>query len=101
MPVTLDNLTLRTEARSEHFIKLRRNADRKLNFWRKQNLKPEFGLRQLTELMETVGYQITGSPKGLVQRKRICIIGKSKALTIDNIEILVNVGDKNRICVSS
>jgi hypothetical protein len=99
-PLTLDNLTLITEASSEHFKKLRRNADRKLNFWRQQNLKPEFGLSQLTELMENVGYETSSSLKGLAQRQRIRIIDKSKPITLDNIEILVKADDKYRICVS-
>ncbi|NQY86333.1 MAG: hypothetical protein HRT51_01080 [Colwellia sp.] len=67
MPVSLDNLILTIEVKSESFKKLGRNADRKLNFWRKQNLKPEFSLCQLTKLMEAVDYQMAISQKGLVQ----------------------------------
>ena len=99
-PVTLDNLTLITEGRSEYFKKLRRNADRKLYFWRKHDFKPEFSLSQLTELMEDVGYQMASSPKGLLQRERIRIIDKSKPLTLDNIEILVKAEDVDRVRVT-
>ena len=99
-PITLDNLSLLTERRSEYFSRLKRNAERKISFWRRHNFKPEFSLTQLTELMEVFGYQMASSQKGLVQRERIRIIDQLKPLTLNNIEILVKADDEYRVNVS-
>jgi len=100
-PVTLNNLSLLTDGRSEYFTKLKRNAERKISFWRKHNFKPEFSLTQLTELMEVVGYQMVSSPKGVVLRERIRIIDKLKPLTLNNIEVLVKADDEYRVNVNT
>ena len=99
-PVTIENLVLSPVTRSEYFLKLKKNADQKMVFWRKNTLKPKFTLTQLTEQMELVGYKIIGSKKGVPIRERIRIIDNEEALTLDNIEILVNVDDELRVRLS-
>jgi hypothetical protein len=69
-------------------------------FWRKKALKPKFTLSQLTEQMEYVGYKIINSKKGVPIRERIRIIDNKMALTLNNIEILVNVDDELRVRLS-
>ena len=99
-PVTVENLTLLSNGRSDYFLKLRKNAEQKIIFWRKQALEPKFTIIQLTEKMEAIGYQTVNSKKGVAQRERISIIDKDMLLTLSNIEILVNAGDDVRVRLS-
>ena len=99
-PVTIENLILFPVTRSEYYLKLKKNADQKMMFWRKKALKPKFTLTQLTEQMESVGYKIINSKKGVPIRERIRIIDNKIALTLNNIEILVNVDDEFRVRLS-
>jgi hypothetical protein len=96
-PITMENLTLLSDSRSDYFYQLRNNAEQKIIFWRKHNYNPQFSLSQLTELMEDIGYQIVSSKKGLVQRERIRVKDKSEPLTLGNLEILVNTEDEVRL----
>jgi hypothetical protein len=50
--------------------------------------------------MEYVGYKIINSKKGVPIRERIRIIDNKIALTLNNIEILVNVDDEFRVRLS-
>ena len=100
LPVTIENLILSPVTRSEYYLKLKKNADKKMVFWRKKALKPKFTLSQLTEQMESVGYKIINSKKGVPIRERIRIIDNKMALTLNNIEILVNVDDELRVSLS-
>mgnify|MGYP003384991880 FL=1 len=99
-PVTIENLILSPVTRSEYYLKLKKNADKKMVFWRKKALKPKFTLSQLTKQMESVGYKIINSKKGVPIRERIRIIDNKMALTLNNIEILVNVEDELRVRLS-
>tara|TARA_R110000772_G_scaffold28294_4_gene71446 strand:+ start:5446 stop:6111 length:666 start_codon:yes stop_codon:yes gene_type:complete len=100
-PITIENLKLLSNSRSDYFKKLSKNADQKIIFWRKQGIEPKFTLTQLTELMEAVGYQIINSKKGIALRERIHIINSELPLTLDNLEILVNANDELRVKVST
>lgn len=99
-PVTIENLILSPVTRSEYYLKLKKNADQKMIFWRKKGLEPKFTLTQLTEQMESIGYKIISSKKGVPIRERIRIIDNKIALTLNNIEILVNVDDEFRVRLS-
>ena len=99
-PVTIENLILSRLTRSEYYLKLKKNTDQKMIFWRKKALKPKFTLSQLTEQMESLGYKIINSKKGGPIRERIRIIDNKIALTLNNIEILVNVDDEYRVRLS-
>ncbi|MFT5297074.1 MAG: hypothetical protein ACI9YH_003103 [Colwellia sp.] len=99
-PVTIENLVLSPVTRSEYYLKLKKNADQKIIFWRKKALKPKFTLTQLTEQMEFIGYKIISSKRGGPIRERIRIIDNKIALTLNNIEILVNVDDEFRVRLS-
>lgn len=96
-PVTIENLILSPVTRSEYYLKLKKNAEQKMIFWRNKALEPQFTLTQLTEQMELVGYKIIGSKKGVPIRERIRIIDNEVALTLSNIEILVSIDDKLRV----
>ena len=67
-------------------------SEQKIIFWRKKSLEPKFTIIQLTQKMESVGYEIVSCKKGMIQRERISIIDKKLPLTLNNIEILINVG---------
>lgn len=99
-PVTIENLILSPVIRSEYYLKLKKNAEQKIIFWRKKGLEPEFTITQLTEQMESVGYKIVSSKKGVPIRERIRIIDNKMALTLNNIEILVSIGDELRVRLS-
>jgi len=99
-PVTIENLILSPVTRSEYYLKLKKNAEQKMIFWRKKALEPKFTLTQLAEQMESIGYKITTSKKGVPIRERIRIIDNRLALTLTNIEILVNVKDELRVVLS-
>jgi len=99
-PITIENLKLLISGRSECFKKLRKNAEQKIIFWLKQGFKPKFTVTQLTELMESVGYQTISSKKGIALRERIRIIDKSKPLTLDNLEIQVKPEREDRVRAS-
>jgi hypothetical protein len=99
-PVTIENLILSPVTRSEYFLKLKKNADQKMIFWRKKGLKPKFTLTQLTEQMESVGYRMISSKKGVPIRDRIRIIDNEEALTLNNIEILVSIDAESRVRLS-
>ncbi|WP_232769129.1 hypothetical protein [Colwellia sp. Bg11-28] len=99
-PVTIENLILSPVTRSEYYLKLKKNADQKMMLWRKKELKPKFTLTQLTEQMESVGYKMINSKKGVRIRERIRIIDNKIALTLNNIEILVDVHDESRVRLS-
>ncbi|OUR86652.1 hypothetical protein A9Q81_28145 [Gammaproteobacteria bacterium 42_54_T18] len=99
-PVTIDNLILSPVPRSDYYLKLKKNADQKMIFWRKKGLKPKFTLAQLTEQMEFVGYIMISSKKGVPIRDRIRIIDSKEALTLNNIEILVSIDDDSRVGLS-
>ena len=47
--------------------------------------------------MESVGYKMISSKKGVPIRERIRIIDNEDALTLNNIEILVSIDDELRI----
>lgn len=93
-PVSLDNLSLLSGGRSLYFKKLRKNAEQKIIYWKKKGYRPLFTLTQLTELMESVNYELVSSKKGLKRRERIRIIDKSEPLTLSNISILVKASDE-------
>mgnify|MGYP005987258185 FL=1 len=96
-PVTIENLILSPVIRSEYYLKLKKNTEQKIIFWRKKGLEPEFTITQLTEQMESVGYKIVSSKKGVPIRERIRIIDNKMALTLNNIEILVSIDDELRV----
>ncbi|AAZ26969.1 hypothetical protein [Colwellia psychrerythraea] len=99
-PVTIENLILSPVTRTEYYLKLKRNADQKMIFWRKKGLEPKFTLTQLTEQMESVGYRMISSKKGVPIRDRIRIIDNEESLTLNNIEILVSIDDESRVRLS-
>jgi len=99
-PVTIENLILSPVKRSEYYLKLKKNADQKMMFWRKKGFEPQFTLAQLTEQMESVGYRVISSKKGVPIRDRIRIIDNDEVLTLNNIEILVNIDDVSRVRLS-
>jgi hypothetical protein len=78
-PVTMESLVLSPVIRSEYYLKLKKNADQKMMFWRNKGLQPQFTLAQLTEQMESVGYKIINSKKGVPIRDRIRIIDNEEA----------------------
>lgn len=96
-PVTIENLILSPVIKSEYYLKLKKNAEQKIIFWRKKGLEPEFTITQLTEQMESVEYKIVSSKKGVPIRERIRIIDNKMALTLNNIEILVSIDDELRV----
>ena len=96
-PVTIENLILLPVTRTEYYLKLKKNAEQKMIFWRSKALEPKFTLTQLTEQMESVGYKILGSKKGIPVRERIKVIDKKEPLTLNNIEVLVSVDDELRV----
>ncbi|WP_041737012.1 hypothetical protein [Colwellia psychrerythraea] len=96
-PVTIENLILSPIKRSEYYLKLKKNAEQKMIYWRKKTLEPKFTLTQLTEQMESVGYKMISSKKGVPIRERIRIIDNEDALTLNNIEILVSIDDESRV----
>ena len=96
-PVTIKNIILSPVTKTEYYLKLKKNADQKMMFWRNKGLEPKFTLTQLTEQMESVGYKILGSKKGVPVRERIKVIDKKEPLTLNNIEILVGVDDELRV----
>jgi hypothetical protein len=97
LPVTTENLILLSVKRSAYYLKLKKNAEQKMILWRSKSLEPKFTLTQLTEQMESVGYKILGSKKGVPVRERIKVIDKKEPLTLNNIEILVSVDDELRV----
>ncbi len=99
-PVTIENLVLSLITRSEYYLKLKKNAEQKMIFWRKNTLEPKFTTTQLTEQMESVGYKIISSKKGGPIRERIRVIDNEVPLTLNNIEILVSVDDELRVRLS-
>lgn len=99
-PVTIENLILSPVIKSEYYLKLKKNAEQKIIFWRKKGLEPEFTITQLTEQMESVEYKIVSSKKGVPIRERIRIIDNKMALTLNNIEILVSIDDELRVRLS-
>jgi PDZ domain-containing secreted protein len=98
--VTIENLILLSNGRTEYFLKLRKNAEQKIIFWRNKSFEPMFTITQLTEKMEAAGYQIIGCKKGIGQRERLRIIDSEMPLTLNNIEVLVKVGDERRVKLS-
>ncbi|PKH86924.1 hypothetical protein [Colwellia sp. Bg11-28] len=99
-PVTIKNLILSPVTRTEYYLKLKKNADQKMIFWRKKGLELKFTLTQLTEQMESVGYRMISSKKGVPIRDRIRIIDNEESLTLNNIEILVSIDDESRVRLS-
>jgi hypothetical protein len=99
-PVTIKNIILSPVTRSEYYLKLKKNADQKMMFWRNKGLEPQFTLAQLTEQMESAGYRMISSKKGGPIRDRIRVIDNEEALTLNNIEILVSIDDESRLRLS-
>ncbi len=69
-------------------------------FWWKKSLEPRFTITQFTEHLESVGYEIISSKKGVPMRERIKIIDNEAALTLDNVEVLVSIDDELRARLS-
>jgi hypothetical protein len=97
LPVTIENIILSLVTRTKDYLKLRKNAEQKMIFWRKESLEPKFTITQLTEHMESVGYKVISPKKGVLIRERNRVIDNEVALTLSNIEILVSIDDELRV----